>query len=97
MAQETQECAQKCAAELIKDRMRECELTLSEAKRELLAVESSRYQILAKIKEIEHDIAFLTEHLAFPDMVKPYDFSKSIRTPDEDGAGEIAETAPEEN
>lgn len=81
---------------VIEQRIRECELALSNAKRELMSYQSMRLKVLSRIEEINHDIAFLTEHLAFPDLVEPYDFDKPVRYSDYVDADENGEPDSED-
>lgn len=83
---------------IMEQRMRECELALSEAERELRGANNARFRILARIEEIKHDIAFITEHMAFSDLLEPYDFSKPVQYSDYCGypdSGELESHEPD--
>lgn len=63
---------------LLEKRMRECEYALSLAQRELRSINNARYITLARIEQIHHDIDFIAEHMNYPELVEPYDFSEAV-------------------
>ena len=67
---------------LLEKRMRECEYALSLAQRELRSINNARYITLARIEQIHHDIDFIAEHMNYPELVEPYDFSEAVNYSD---------------